>query len=88
MQADIETGSHVSQGWKIHTGDGSVTVRLPGDLRASLDLHTGDGSVSVDGPISIENVSKDHNSMRGKINGGGEAFRIESGDGSIHVGGI
>jgi DUF4097 and DUF4098 domain-containing protein YvlB len=87
VTADIESGSHVASGWKIHTGDGSVTVHVPSDLSASLDLHTGDGSVSVDGSISIENVSKDHNTMRGKLNGGGETFRIESGDGSIHVGG-
>ena len=87
VQAEIEPGSHLASGWKIHTGDGSVTVRVPTDLRASLDLHSGDGSVSVDGPISVESLSKDHNSLRGKLNGGGEAFRIESGDGSIHVGG-
>ena len=87
VQADILRGSHVAMGWKIHTGDGSVTVHLPDDLRTSLDAHTGDGSVSVDGPITVDNVSKDHNSVRGKLNGGGEPFRIESGDGSIHVGG-
>jgi DUF4097 and DUF4098 domain-containing protein YvlB len=87
VEAEIEPGSHMGTGWKIHTGDGSVTVRLPKDLQAEMDVRTGDGSVSFDGPISVENVSKDHNSLRGKLNGGGAEFRIESGDGSIHVAG-
>ncbi len=86
VTAELERGSHVASGWKIHTGDGSVTVRVPEDLRAFIDAHTGDGSVSVDLPIVMETTSKDHSNVRGKLNGGGDTFRIESGDGSIRVG--
>jgi hypothetical protein len=85
IEAEILPGSHLNSGWRVHTGDGHVTLRLPADLRATLDAHTGDGSVTVDLPIAIEGTGHNKNEVRGKINGGGEILTIRTGDGSIHV---
>jgi hypothetical protein len=35
--------------------------------------------------MTVESVSKEHNEMRGKIDGGGQTLTIRTGDGSIHL---
>jgi hypothetical protein len=84
VEVELAGGSRVSSGWRIRTGDGHVTVRVPQDLRANLEAHTGDGSVTVDLPITMEGTLK-RNDIRGKINGGGEIFSIHTGDGPIRI---
>jgi hypothetical protein len=86
VEVQVDAGSQVSSSWRIRTGDGHVTVRVPQDLRANLEAHTGDGSVTVDLPITLDGAStKSRNDIRGKMNGGGEIFSIHTGDGSIRV---
>lgn len=85
IDAELLPGSKLSTGWRVHTGDGHVTLRVPSDLRATIDAHTGDGHVSVDLPITIEGGGKNKREIRGKINGGGEILTIRTGDGSIRV---
>ena len=85
IEAELSSGSTLASGWRMQTGDGHVTVRLPQGINANLDAHTGDGSVKVDLPITTESISKEHHDVRGKINGGGETLTIRSGDGSIHI---
>ena len=85
VEADVLPGSKMAMGWRIETGDGAVTVRLPRDFGAELDVHTGDGHVSVDFPLTASFSEKRDHEVRGRINGGGSAFSIRSGDGSIQV---
>jgi hypothetical protein len=61
-----------------------IEVHMPkdADLPADLDATTGDGRVSLDIPLE-GSVTKW--AVRGKINGGGAALTIRSGDGSIHI---
>ncbi len=84
IDAQVSNGSKVANDWNLHSGDGRITVRLPGDLNAMLDVHTGDGSVAVDVPIMVSG-SLGHSSVRGKLNAGGPTVAISSGDGSIHI---
>jgi hypothetical protein len=84
IDAQANSGSKVASNWDLHSGDGHITLRLPGDLNANLDAHTGDGSISLDVPISVSgNLS--HSSVRGKMNGGGATLALSTGDGSIHI---
>src|SRR5262249_14431292 len=50
VEADLLPGSRMGQGWRVETGDGSVTMRLPSNFSADLDLHTGDGGISMELP--------------------------------------
>jgi len=84
IEAQVGSGSKVANGWNLHSGDGHITVRLPGDLNANLDAHTGDGSITLDVPIQVSG-SLSHSSVRGKLNAGGATLAISSGDGSIHI---
>ena len=84
VNADIASGSKTEGIWSLRSGNGSITLRVPTDLRANLDLNTGDGSVTTDLPLMVQgSVSRSH--VRGAMNGGGGEVKVTTGDGSIHV---
>lgn len=85
IDASAMSGSKVANGWVLHSGDGRINLRVPGDLSADLDAHTGDGSITVDMPITVSGSMGHTSSVHGKLNGGGGQLKITSGDGSIHV---
>lgn len=78
-------GSIMSSAWELHAGDGSVTLRLPDNFAADVDLRTGDGHITTDVPISVQG-SRNKSEVRGKLNGGGNPLTIRTGDGSIRLG--
>ncbi|HTQ84681.1 MAG TPA: DUF4097 family beta strand repeat-containing protein [Candidatus Solibacter sp.] len=82
--ADVLPGSKLTNNWSIHTGDGSVTVRLSDGISADLEAHTGDGSISSQLPLMVSGIlgRKD---LRGKLGGGGPTLQIRTGDGSIRL---
>jgi putative adhesin len=77
-------GSSLAAGWRLETGDGNVSLEVPGELAADVDLHTSDGHIDLDVPITTEGKIR-QNEVRGKLNGGGSSLTIRTGDGSIHL---
>ena len=77
-------GSTLSHSWRLETGDGSVSLQIPGDFAADLDLHTSDGHIDLDIPVTTTGQAR-QNEVRGKINGGGSLLTIRTGDGSIRL---
>jgi DUF4097 and DUF4098 domain-containing protein YvlB len=69
-------------GWEVETGDGSVTLAIPPDLAADVELRSGDGHINLDIPLTVEGRLKE-NHLQGKMNGGGPPLRVHTGDGSI-----
>lgn len=84
IDARVEPGSKLAGGWSIHTGDGSVDLVLPPDLQANIDASTNDGHISLGIPLTVEGTFK-NSEMHGKMNGGGPALTIHTGDGSIRL---
>jgi len=78
------SGSALTGSWRLETGDGSVSLELPQDLAADVDLHTSDGHIDLDMPVTAEGKLR-QNEIHGKINGGGSLLTIRTGDGSIHL---
>jgi hypothetical protein len=83
ISADLLPGSEVATSWRVETGDGSITMRLPRELSAVLDAHTGDGSIKVDLPMAEE--QKGGNSVRAKLGAGGRTFTVRTQDGSVRI---
>jgi DUF4097 and DUF4098 domain-containing protein YvlB len=82
--AEAESGSVIRNGWSLHTGDGSLSLRLPPGLKADLEAQTGDGRIRLDLPVEVTgDWGRSH--MQGRINGGGPPLRLHTGDGSIRV---
>ena len=79
-----KSGSTLAASWRLETGDGSVSLEVPGDLAADVDLHTSDGHIDLDMPVTTEGKIR-QNEIHGKLNGGGSLLTIHTGDGSIHL---
>jgi hypothetical protein len=84
IEAHALAGSTVGSGWDLHSGDGAVTLQLPGSFAADVDLRTGDGRITLDMPVSVEGRLGSNN-IRGKLNGGGNVLSIHTGDGAIRL---
>ena len=84
IEARATRGSTPASTWNTRTGDGSVTLQLPDNFAADVDLRTGDGHISVDLPVTVEGRLGEKN-IHGKINGGGNLLTVHTGDGSIRI---
>jgi hypothetical protein len=84
VEARAEAGSALATGWRLESGDGTVTLEVPENFAADVDLHTGDGHIDLDMPITTEGKIRE-GEIRGKLNGGGNLLVIHTGDGSIHL---
>jgi len=84
VEVRAAAGSTLANGWRLETGDGNVTLEVPGELAADVDLHTGDGHIDLDVPVTTSGQIRE-NEVRGKMNGGGSLLTIRTGDGSIRL---
>ena len=73
VEVEARPGSQLREAWDVRSSDGSVTMRLPGDLAADVALHTSDGSITTNIPIAVEG-SFGHHDLHGKMNGGEKAL--------------
>jgi DUF4097 and DUF4098 domain-containing protein YvlB len=85
VEARANAGSALTTSWRLESGDGSVTLEVPGNMAADVDLHTGDGHIDLDMPV-ITSGKIQENEVHGKLNGGGNLLVIHTGDGSIRLG--
>lgn len=72
-----------NEGVNARTSGGSITLRMPATIRATLNASTSGGRVKSDFPVTTHE-SSDH-SLRGTINGGGPEILARSSGGSILV---
>lgn len=84
VEVRAAAGSSLTSGWRLETGDGSVTLEVPDDFAADVDLHTSDGHIDLDMPVTTEGKIRE-NEVHGKLNGGGNSLIIRTGDGSIRL---
>jgi DUF4097 and DUF4098 domain-containing protein YvlB len=84
LEVRATAGSSLTAGWRLETGDGNVSLEVPGELAADVDLHTNDGHIDLDMPVTTEGKMRE-GEIRGKLNGGGSSLTIRTGDGSIHL---
>jgi putative adhesin len=97
IRARIEPGAVMDDSWELTTSDGTITVALPDDFSAELDVETSDGTVRADRSVFPDergdesgNDGRDERrerrrTLRSKLGDGGKTFRIRSGDGSIRI---
>lgn len=77
-------GKPLEEGMELESGDGSIELRLPATLAATLSLSTGDGHIETRLPLEILGTFSPHH-VEGKINGGGPTLRLRTGDGNIRI---
>jgi DUF4097 and DUF4098 domain-containing protein YvlB len=82
VEVEARPGSQLREAWDVRSSDGSVRLRIPGDLAADIELHTSDGSITTNIPIAVEGSFGNHD-IHGKMNGGGNRLTVHTSDGSV-----
>lgn len=85
VRAEAESGSEIHSDWRLESGFGDVSLRVPSDLDANIDASSGFGHVSTDVPLNVTETSS-HSSLRGQLGKGGSPVELETGFGSVHLG--
>jgi DUF4097 and DUF4098 domain-containing protein YvlB len=68
----------------LSTSGGGVTVKVPADAAFNLDAEASGGGVHCDLPVTVQG-KREHDRLKGPVNGGGPAVRLETSGGGIHV---
>ena len=69
---------------KVDTGSGSVTITLPTDFGAQVDIETGSGDIDFTGfTIQARKLESDH--IVGQIGDGRGRMKIETGSGGVRL---
>jgi hypothetical protein len=87
IRISLMPGSTLQSASRVTTGNGSITMAVPRDMKADVDLSTGDGSLRCDLPMTSNTSMSNRHVLRGSVNGGGTSLRMRSGDGSIQLSG-
>jgi hypothetical protein len=87
VSVDASQGSLAKGDWRITTGDGGITMRIPDNFNAAVDASSGDGSVRVEGinPPPTDDGEPPRRVV-GQLGSGGATLMLRTGDGSIDVG--
>ena len=87
VSVDAADGSTVKTSWSLTSGDGAITLRIPGSLDAELRADSDDGRIRADWPDESPARDEDDesDSYRARLGKGGQAIRLQSGDGRIEI---
>ena len=69
---------------RFATTNGSITVALPADVRATLEASTTNGRIESDFPVTVQG-RVGRNRLSGTIGGGGQTIETSTTNGGIHI---
>lgn len=84
IELEAEPGSKMREEWSLRSSDGTIRLRIPHDLAATIDARTADGGLSIDLPLTVRDRIREHHVV-GELNGGGPTLRLRANDGTIRV---
>jgi DUF4097 and DUF4098 domain-containing protein YvlB len=88
LDLTLADGSHLTSSSRIESSDGSVSVHLPKNLAADLEVRSSDGHIECKLPIVMDGYnskSDSGHSIRGRLNGGGVPLAIHTSDGNATI---
>lgn len=86
LDLNLHEGTKLTMDSTIQSSDGSVTIRVPHDFSADLNVHTSDGHVDCALPLAVDHYqSSGGHELHGKINGGGTPLTIHTSDGNVRI---
>lgn len=80
--ADVGVGGDLQEA-RVGTGSGDVTLRVPANFGATLDVSTGSGDVHSDLPLQLTRTDRHH--ITGRIGDGRASIRVSTGSGDVRV---
>jgi hypothetical protein len=88
LELSLREGTKLAGASTIQSSDGSVTIRVPRNFAADLNVHTGDGHVDCALPLTMDHYQSGGDQihqLRGKLNGGGMPLTIHTSDGNVKI---
>jgi hypothetical protein len=73
---------------RIESSDGRVTIRVPKDLAADLDVSTSDGHIDCSLPLAMDHYTSGESAshhVHGRLNAGGTPLSIHTSDGNVSI---
>lgn len=67
----------------LQSSGGSIDLKLPATAAVDIDADTGSGKITTDLPLEF--TDKEHEHLRGKLNGGGKRVVLRTSAGSISI---
>lgn len=84
IDAVANEGSKLESNWRLNTGDGNLSLRVPATIAADVEIRTSDGSIDFDMPVTVSGRAGKRE-VHGQINGGGKLLSLRTADGSIRL---
>jgi DUF4097 and DUF4098 domain-containing protein YvlB len=84
IEAEAIEGSKAESNWSLKSGDGDLTLRVPENISADVELHTNDGHIDLNMPVTVSGRTGQRE-IRGRLNGGGRLVSLKTGDVSIRL---
>ena len=88
LDVSLREGTQLGEASTIQSSDGSVTLRVPQNFAADLNVHTSDGHVDCALPLTMDHYQSGENQgheLRGKLNGGGTPLTVHTSDGNVKI---
>ena len=88
LDLSLREGTKLAGASTVQSSDGSVTIRVPQNFAADLNVHTSDGHVDCSLPLTLDHYQSggEHgHELRGKLNGGGTPLTIHTSDGNVKI---
>jgi hypothetical protein len=88
LDLNLREGTKLTEASTIQSSDGSVTLHVPQNFAADLNVHTSDGHVDCALPLTMDHYHSsggDGRELHGQLNGGGAPLTIHTSDGSVRI---
>jgi hypothetical protein len=88
VDVNLRQGTRLTAASSIQSSDGSVTLHVPKDFAADLDVHSSDGHVDCALPLTMDSFhsrGEEGRQLRGRLNGGGTPLTIHTSDGNVKI---
>src|SRR5207249_584528 len=78
------TVDHAKGTLLVDTGSGDVTINVPADLGAEVDIETGSGDIDLQN-VTVRTTRLERDHLTGEIGDGKGRIRIETGSGGVRL---